>query len=436
MVVRRCSFTALLIAPLLLAAFVGAQTPAPDAKAAVAPAQPVVAIVKGTDVDKMVAEAIELSGGLADLVKPGQKVVIKPNLTNWYGRVQPGMCTDIRVARAVLENINKTAKCKLTFAEGSGLPAKEVFDGYGYTKLADENGAELVDLAMDPRTLVKNDKFLAFKEYNFPTVIKNADVFIDLPVLKTHCLAGITVGMKNYFGTLPNPRDLYHDRVDEVLADLVSIRKPDLIVVDGLVGMEGQGPLWGQPVKMDIVVAGRDIVAVDAVCATIMGFDPNRVLHVVNAARIGLGEMDLSKIVIKGTPISEVRREFRYGNWQVKVERPKTDADVKRLVELADSKREDRWGRGGWNLEFNAERLKVDSARYPLRKSYGFSVTIPGKGGKETIEISVPYEALLRENIPAATEEIQAWIKENLDTAPAATTAPAGAAPQVSAGQH
>jgi uncharacterized protein (DUF362 family) len=289
----------------VFAAFVAA---ALWAEPASAPISPTVAIVKGPDIPQMVAKAIDLSGGLKDIVHDGTHVVIKPNLTMFMK--QKGVATRVEVVRAVVEQLRKTAKCRITIAEGAGEPAVNGFEGYGYTALAKEYGIPLVDLATDKRVAVKIDG-LALKEYELPATIVNCDVLIDMPVLKTHVLTGVSLGMKNLFGLMPLPRSGLHDRIDGVLCDLVRIKKPALVVVDGTYGMEGKGPLYGETVQMDVILAGRDIVAVDTVATSVMGLPPEKIGHIALAVKNGLGEGDLKKITIKGEPIESVRRPFK-----------------------------------------------------------------------------------------------------------------------------
>lgn len=373
----------------------------------------VVAIIKGQDPNVMVAQAIEAVGGLKDIIHDGQNVVIKPNLTYMMDdQYCPGMTTDVRVAAAVVEQIKKTAACKLAFADGCGMPAKRMFEKCGYADLAAKNDIKLVDLAQDQFEPVKVDG-LAFKEYQYPQTMRNADVLIDLPILKTHQLTGITVGMKNLFGLLPPPRDPFHDRADEVLCDLLQIHKPDLVLVDGLIGMEGQGPIWGEAVKMNLIIAGRDVVAVDTVCAAIMGFDPNRVQHIRHAAQKGLGQNDLGKITIRGSSIDEVKRSFRPARWFVKMELPRNDKLVAKLLASADSLTEIKESKkNGKAANFVASRLTVDKEKYPLRESFGFKAEI--LDGVDTVSFEVRYVALYQETRPAAQEEMIAWIKANL----------------------
>lgn len=387
----------------------------------------VVAIVKGDNPHQMVAEALDLCGGLSDLIQNGQTVVIKPNLTGLRdGRVYPGQTTDVRVAEALIKAIKKAGNCRLSFAEG--LNDGGLWEATGFAELAGREGIALTNIAAGKFLPVKIDG-LVLQEYRFPEVIKGCDVFIDLPVMKTHRLTGISAGMKNLYGLLPFPRDVHHGEAERVLPDLVSIRRPDLVVVDALVAMEGQGPLGGSSVPMNLIIAGRDIVAVDAVCAALMGFDPGQVPHLNYAHEQGLGENDLKKIVIKGVPIEQVRRNFKPAEWCIRLEMPGTPEVAKQIAALADNVTLNNAGQGGQEAEFKSGRLKVDETKYPAYKSPGFKVFIDRRARKLRFTAEYPVPSL--DNRAATEEGLRRWIRENLGTLTDATpiTTPLGENP-------
>ena len=387
----------------------------------------VVAIVKGDDPNQMVAEAIALCGGLKDLIRDGCSVVIKPNLTGLRGsQVYPGQTTDVRVGAALVKAIKRAGNCRLSFAEG--LNGGPLWENTGFADLATREGVALTNIAAGNFLPIKIDG-LALKEYRFPEVIKNADVFIDLPVMKTHRLTGISAGMKNLYGLLPFPRDVHHGEAERLLADLISIRKPDLVVVDALVAMEGQGPLDGTSVPMNLVVVGRDIVAVDTVCAAIMGFDPRQVQHLNYAHERGLGENDLKKIVIKGVPLEQVRRSFKPAEWYIRLEMPGTPDAAKRIAALADKLTLINEGQGGQVAEFHPERLKVDAAKYPAYKSPSFTVASDRRARK--LRFMAQYVVPSLDNRAATEAGLRRWINENLSplTDATAVTTPLGEYP-------
>jgi uncharacterized protein (DUF362 family) len=140
---------------------------------------------------------------------------------------------------------------------------------------------------------------------------------ISVPALKTHSMTGVTVSLKNVVVGLMAGR-VYgffkygapHQKIPEWITDVASIFKIDYTVVDGIWGMEGNGPISGDPISMDLIIAGADPVAVDAVCTAIMGFNPKNIGHITLAAEHGLGVADLDQIIVEGESIADVQEMF------------------------------------------------------------------------------------------------------------------------------
>ena len=356
--------------------------------------RPVVAIVTGNDPDAMVARAIQLAGGLDGIVHDGDHVVIKPNLT-WVKKPanpKAGVTTDIRVTAAVIDAVRKAADCRVTIAEAGGTTTKVVFDAYGYTTMARERGVPLVDIRGDERMTVWNDK-MHHPEYTFPKTVRTCDVFIDVPVLKTHQLSGVTVGMKNLYCLLPEPKGLFHDEADEALCDMATIRKPDMVIVDGLVGMEGNGPIDGEPITMNLVIAGKDLVAVDAVATAVMGHDPATVSHIQLAHARGLGECDLSKIEIRGEPIEKVRKVFKAPRCYP-VTLPISEQQERRLVRAFSGR------------SVKSDVVIVADGKYPTMRRYPFTCS----ANKGSASIQSGCDVFER---PALLQEFSRWLTDS-----------------------
>jgi uncharacterized protein (DUF362 family) len=139
-----------------------------------------------------------------------------------------------------------------------------------------------------------------------------ADFLVNLPKLKTNDFVYISVAMKNMFGVLANKkRSKLHKSLAEVLVYINRLLHQDLIVVDGIVGMEGMGPIRGSPVQLGLIISGLDPVTVDAVCCHIMGINPYVVEPLWKAYKAGVGEIGIKHIQVIGETIDNVKTKFR-----------------------------------------------------------------------------------------------------------------------------
>jgi uncharacterized protein (DUF362 family) len=174
-----------------------------------------------------------------------------------------------------------------------------------------------------------------------------ADVFITLPVLKTHATTVFTGALKNQFGCYPqHNRILLHPHLDEVIVLINSILKPNLAVMDGIVAMEGRGPINGVPRRMDLLLASTDPVALDSTAMRLVGIDPYTSNHVAMGAEKGLGNIDSDSITVDGD----------YDSFETTFEPAEKDFPIRLLGYISHSK-------------FLTEKLIINpEAFYPLRK--------------------------------------------------------------------
>lgn len=307
-----------------------------------------VAIVKvQSNAEESVREAVQLAGGLEGIIKPGDLVIIKPNLV-MDAPVESGMVTDPVVTRAVVKMAFEAGAREVIIAEGTaqysqGDPNRDRFCTRAAFQVAgydldgdmkdDVTGVPLLDLndsggtdVADPNKVARVviPMGLIRKEYWLPNLILRADVLISVPVLKNHFLAGVTLGMKNMIGALPN--DLYHApgcifgkhslshipaELDRHIVDINLARKPNFVVVDGQRGMI-DGPIGSKIIEppMGLIIAGQDVVAVDTIGALVMGYDPGSISYIQMAAQSGLGIADTTRIRVMGMPVARVRRDF------------------------------------------------------------------------------------------------------------------------------
>jgi uncharacterized protein (DUF362 family) len=139
-------------------------------------------------------------------------------------------------------------------------------------------------------------------ELAMPRRLMEADTYINVPVLKTHALTFFTGALKNQWGCVPDCQDRlrYHRSIDLMLSSLQEMLRPKFVLMDGIVGMEGRGPVAGQPRRLDVMLASRDAVAIDATAMRLVGLDPSRARHVHLANQQGLGRFAAGDIEVDG----------------------------------------------------------------------------------------------------------------------------------------
>ncbi len=264
-------------------------------------------------VNTAVREAIDMVGGLGSVVKAGDKVLIKPNLCAPPAHVSHGAVNEPPVCIAIADMVKELgAHPIIGESSGIGIDTDEAIEGAGFAALR-EKGYEVVNLKNYPDFKVPCPDGKVVKELMVYELAAQADVIIDVPKMKTHDNSEVTCAIKNMKGIINDTykRKLHQEGLFEGLIDLMSKCPAHLVVVDGIVGMEGMGPVFGEAVEMNLILAGKDMVAVDAVVGKTMGFEPEEVLITMYAAERGLGEADLDKIEIVGQSIDSVARRFK-----------------------------------------------------------------------------------------------------------------------------
>lgn len=260
-----------------------------------------------------VREAVGLAGGIAELAGPGKVVLIKPNLVAMPRAPGSGALTNPQVCRAIADIVMEHG-ARPVIAESSavGVDTEKVIQFGGYGSLR-EQGYEVVDLKKEPKIRVSLRQGRVLKEVTTYRLIQEVDSIISVPVMKTHDQTEVTLSLKNLKGLVADDTKRYMHRIGVVegVCDFVSLLRPSFAVIDGIVGQEGMGPLFGAPVEMDLIIAGKDLVAVDAVASKIMGFHPSEINMITTAAARGLGIMDLSLVDVKGCAIENVVRRFK-----------------------------------------------------------------------------------------------------------------------------
>lgn len=272
-------------------------------------AKAIVIILKGEDGASLAYEALEKIGA-KDVIAGRKKVIVKPNITV-SKPAETGITTDPKVVEGVLNFCRDMGVREMMIAEGGGCDTAKAFDELGFKDVAKRLGARLVDLNRDQARLVKVPRPAFLSEFWISESSLGCDCLISVPSLKTHKgMWLVTLSMKNMMGVLaPGKRGSIHHE-DRGIVDLLQIVKPNLAIIDGIVGSEGD-ELTGDPVKMGLIIAGKDCVAVDTVGAAVMGFAPDEVRHITLAEHYGLGVSNLQDIEVVGRRIEEVCVKFR-----------------------------------------------------------------------------------------------------------------------------
>jgi uncharacterized protein (DUF362 family) len=247
----------------------------------------------------------------------GKRVVLKPNLVEY--RPDRVINTDPRVVDAVITLCKKEGAAEIIVAEGPGhwrnvhFLARES----GLAAVLEKHGVRFVDINHDEPVKVLNLGRLTRLDYLYMSrTVLHADVLISLPKLKTHHWAGVTLSLKNLFGTLPGicygwPKNELHWRgIPNSIVDIACTRGPNLAIVDGIIGMEGDGPLHGKAKHAGLLIMGVDPLAVDATGARLMGIPPERIPTLVCAAAKRVGRMLEPEIPQLGESIASLAQQF------------------------------------------------------------------------------------------------------------------------------
>jgi uncharacterized protein (DUF362 family) len=283
-----------------------------------------IAAVKDYDVDLLTVLKGQFEHFRPHVPMAGKRIVLKPNLVEWHR--DKVINTDPRFVGAVIELCRAEGAAEVIVAEGPGHWRNVEFlvEESGLGEVLRRHKVAFVDLNHDEPVKTLNLGRTTGLEYLYLTrTVTSADVFISLPKLKTHHWAGATLSLKNLFGTLPGicygwPKNELHWRgIPNSIIDIALTQTPHLAIVDGIVGMEGDGPLNGRARHVGALIMGIDLVAVDATCCRLMGLPPERVPTLMLGAHKKLGRIKEADIQQLGEPIANLAQAFE---WPPKIE--------------------------------------------------------------------------------------------------------------------
>ncbi len=280
-----------------------------------------VSIVKCVEIDnseivhEATLESLNLIGGLESLVCPGDTVLLKPNVLCPFD-YRTGAVTNPHLVRAMCRLARAAGAKRVIIAESAAVgfdDTMEAFTGSGIAEVAREEKAELVDLLSVDTICMGIPNGRVLRRLQVPEIVMQADVLINLPVMKTHDVFPATLGLKNMKGVLQqkDKKRFHRWGLAQAIVDLNKLVLPQLTVIDGTVAMEGMGPVYGTPVNLGVIISSFDTVSADAVAATVMGIDPMEIEYIKLATEQGLGCADLSQVQVRGSSIDDVKKEFK-----------------------------------------------------------------------------------------------------------------------------
>jgi len=265
--------------------------------------------VKGGEAAEMFDKGIAALGGMKVFVKPGQTVVVKPNI-GWAKSIEEAANTNPELVKRIIEHCIKAGAKTVYVFDHTCQSWKDSYKKSGIGKAAEAAGAKLVcgNYKKDYRKVnIPQGKRL--KSSDVHKLILDCDVFINVPVLKNHGGAVMTCAMKNLMGIVWDRRYFHKNDLQQCIADSVTIRKPDLNIVDAYRVMKKGGP-QGRGLKdvatMKYQLLSTDIVAVDTAASKILGINASRIGHLKLGQDLKLGTMDTDKLNIKRIEIKTI----------------------------------------------------------------------------------------------------------------------------------
>ena len=353
--------------------------------------------VYGNQVEEMVLGLLEKSGAL-DHVKGQDVVFLKPNLVfsrpDWVG-----VLTDPRLVETMIKALKDKGIHHIIVGDGSGMgqSATKAFEYCGYTEMARRYDIHLVDLERDRFVEIPVKMDGPFRDLMIAKTVYESDFFVNIPIIKTHYQTMITCSMKNLKGTMPRAMKTKFHSVDlhKAIAQLNSVLKPDLILVDGLLG-DMRNEAGHNTIALERIFLGDNPIEIDSVAADILGYRPRDIPHIAYAADAGLGCCDLNEIRI---------RSLNHPSKLVKLSAPPPVADLFPCQINAQGACSVCMG----NLVFALERLKADGFLHP-RLTFHIGQNARTTADSDMIQITVgkcvspghPIELVIDECPPSA----------------------------------
>lgn len=275
---------------------------------------PIVAIVRirNNDYDAAIKEIFSLLGGVNRIIPALSRVMLKANwVTNKH--YTSGAVTNTKVLNACCNILLRNAVKSITICDSAmiGQRTEDVIKTNEVDSLISKR-VSVVDLRKEDFIKVPIPNALLYHRLSFPKTLFENDIVINVPVMKTHESFPATLGLKNMKGLLPDieKKRLHTSGLIEGVIDLNRVALPDLTIIDGSIGMEGNGPVNGTPVNAGILIASLDALAAEVVALTVMGINTN-LEYIRLAYEAGFGEKDIDNILVLGENLNDVIRPFK-----------------------------------------------------------------------------------------------------------------------------
>lgn len=255
--------------------------------------------------------------GIPSAELKGKRILLKPNLVETASGA-PHINTHPLVLRGAIEAFLKLGASAVMVAEGPGhrRDTLAVYEESGLADVLTEDHIRFYDVNyITGYELPNAGRQSSMRTLTFPSLFQEVDWIVSMAKMKTHHWAGVTLSMKNLFGVMPGiyygwPKNvLHHAGIENSILDINATLKPHFAIVDGIVGMQGDGPIMGDPKHAGVLVMGRNLPAVDATCCRIMGIDPYKVSYLERADK-WLGPIGEGSIEQRGEAIAAVRTNF------------------------------------------------------------------------------------------------------------------------------
>ena len=268
------------------------------------------------DIAEAITRGLRELGVTGEEIK-GKRILLKPNLVETASGA-PHINTHPLVLRGAIEAFLRLGAAAVMVAEGPGhrRDTLAVYEESGLADVLTEDRIPFRDLNyITGYDLPNAGRQSPLRTLTFPALFKEVDWIVSVAKMKTHHWAGATLSMKNLFGVMPGiyygwPKNVLHQvGIENSILDINATLRPHFAIVDGIVGMEGDGPIMGDPKQAGVLVMGRNLAAVDATCCRIMGIDPYKVSHLERADN-WLGPIGEGSIEQCGEAIASVRTNF------------------------------------------------------------------------------------------------------------------------------